>query len=249
MQPPVNDEFAEDGLANEQYDQPQALVTIDLMAGFDNLDDDSDTSSSSDESDDGLLAGSVHSDSDANSDDSEAERMNRAVKLHPLGHAPGYFTRSRARVAKLLKWSEDEFDQFILSNEGVTSAAAEHLSYYVNVQAAKATAANAKGRARDINMTSLVDNMMDPVAQATHSYDHPSGADMAAFKPSDWLAYAVYRYRVAMERENFFHDKEPPEIRLMKAYVVLKTREVLDTDPRKMSQAIAKRGAHKTNQQ
>jgi hypothetical protein len=110
LQSLINNEFAKDSYADKQYDLPQVPVTIDLMAGFDNLDDDSDTSSSSDKSGDGLLAGSVHSDSDASSDDSEAERMNKARKPHLLGHAPGYFTKSRARVAKLLKLSKDKFN-------------------------------------------------------------------------------------------------------------------------------------------
>jgi hypothetical protein len=106
----INNKFAKDSYANKQYNLLQVLVTINLIAGFNNLNNNSNISSFSNKSSNRLLASSVYSNSNISSNNSKAKQINKARKPYLLGYALGYFTKSCTCVAKLLKLSKNKFN-------------------------------------------------------------------------------------------------------------------------------------------
>ena len=200
------------------------------IAGTPNL------SADEDDSDNELLSAPIPSRvRDEYDDDALAEDpTDTPTQLLLEGKASSVYASIR-KTAQAIGVDLETLREFILTNPDVLELAADHQQSYVKPLEAKA-GANPRGNAH--SMDAVIDLIMvSEVGTGVSPYRAPPKSKVDRFEPIDHLAYSVYRMHDRLNDSGLVNLRWDPTSRYRAAFLVLKARETLDQNPRKMQQA------------
>ena len=166
--------------------------------------------------------------------DSPDDLIKDAPTINIEGKASNVYSSIKS-TAQAIDVGLSELRAFLLNNADMAEISEYHDKFYTTTMKANA-GSQSRGNAHP--MDAVVARVVSyETSKLISPYRAPSANKRQQFEPIDHLAYSVYRMHDMLDDAGLLHVQWDAKSRYTAAFLVLKAREFLDNNPRKLQQA------------